>query len=70
MGETSAFKPSHEGHFERCDALKEVGQGPFPTDGIADQRPEKIDGFIAPEASSHQAHPARAKAASSPCVAR
>jgi len=70
MGQTSAFKQSHEGRFERRYALKEVGQGPFPTDGITYQRPEKIDGLIAAEAPSHQANPARANASSSPFVAK
>ncbi len=70
MGQTSAFKQSHEGRFERLYALKEVGKSPFSTDSIPYQRPEKIDGFIAAEAPSHQANPARAKASSSPFVAR
>jgi hypothetical protein len=51
-------------------ALKEVGKSPFPADGIADQQCEKIDGFIAAEASSYQANPARAKASNSPLVAK
>ena len=34
MRKTPASKQSHEGRFERRYALKEVGQGPFPTDGI------------------------------------
>ena len=37
-------------------SLKEVRQGSFPADGIADQQREKIDGFIAPKASSSQAN--------------
>ena len=56
MGQTSASKQSHEGRFERRDALKEVGQCSFPTESISDQRPEKIDGLIAAEAPSHHAH--------------
>ena len=56
MRKTSASKERHEGCLERLYSLKEVGQGPFPADGIADQQGEKIDGFIAPEASSYQAN--------------
>jgi hypothetical protein len=56
MRKTSASKERHEGCLERLYALKEVGQGPFPTDGIADQQCEKIDGLIAAEAPSHQAN--------------
>ena len=70
MRKTSASKERHEGCLERLYSLKEVGQGPFPADGITDQQCEKIDGFIAPEASSYQANPARAKASNSPLVAK
>ena len=56
MRQTSAPKQRHEGGLERRDALKEVGQRPFPADGIPHQRPEKVDGLIAAEASSYQAH--------------
>src|SRR5215469_3239896 len=68
MGQTPAPKQRHEGRGARYDALKEVRQGPFPADGISSQQPEKIDGLIAAEASSDQAHPARVKASSSPCA--
>jgi hypothetical protein len=52
----STSKQSHEGRFEGRYPLKEVRQRPFPADGIADQHCEKIDGLIAAEASSDQAH--------------
>jgi hypothetical protein len=70
MRKTAASKERHEGCLERLDTLKEVGKSPFPADGIADQQCEKIDGFIAPEAPSDQANPARAKASNNPLVAR
>ena len=54
MGKTLAPKQRHEGCLERRDALKEVSERPFSADGIADQQGQKIDGFIAAEASSHQ----------------
>jgi hypothetical protein len=47
MRKRSASKQSHEGRFERGNALKEVRQGPFPANGIAHQRSKKIDGLIA-----------------------
>jgi hypothetical protein len=59
MGQISASKQRHEGRFERRDALKEVGQGSFPTDGISYEWPEKIDGLIAAEAPSYQANSLR-----------
>jgi hypothetical protein len=55
VGEAPASKQRQEGCFEWRDALEEVGQGPFPADGIPYQQPEKIAGLLAAEASSHQA---------------
>ncbi len=69
-GKTSASKQSHEGRFERRYALKEVRERPFPADGVAYQQGQKVNRFIAAEATSYQADPARAKASSSPFVAR
>ena len=70
MRKTLASKECHESCLERLYSLKEVRERAFPADSIADQQREKIDGFIRPEASAHQAHEARAKASSSPVVAR
>src|SRR5437588_12366505 len=70
MGKTAAPKQRHECCLERLYSLKEVGKSPFPTDGIADQQCEKVDGFIRSEAPAHQAHGARAKASRSPCCSR
>ncbi len=70
MGKISAPKQRHESRLEGSQAFKEICQRPFPADGIADQQREKIDGFIAAETTSHQADPARAKASSSPLVAK
>ena len=56
MRKTSASKERHEGWLERLYALKEVREGPFSADGIADQECKKIDGFIRSEAPAHQAH--------------
>ena len=56
MGKTLTPKQRHECRLERCYSLKEVSEGPFSADRIADQQREKIDGFIRSEASAHQAH--------------
>src|SRR5258708_12445017 len=56
MRKTIASKQRHECCLERLYSLKEVSEGPFSADGIADQQHEKIDGFIRSEASAHQAH--------------
>ncbi len=47
-------------------ALKEVGQGPSPTNGISYQRPEKIDELIAAEAPSHETNLLRKRLKQSP----
>ena len=70
MRKTSASKQSHKGRFERSDALKEVRERPFPADGVAYQQGHKVNRFIAAEAASYEADPARAKASSSPLVAK
>ena len=54
MRKASASKQRHEGCVERDQALKELGQGPFSADRIADQQGEKINGFIGAKASAYQ----------------
>src|ERR1700676_2952868 len=56
MRQAGAPKERHEGRAKGSYALKEVSQRPFPTDGIAWQQRQKIDGFIAAKASAHQTH--------------
>src|ERR1700676_3233400 len=55
MRKTSASKQSHEGRFERSDALKEVRERPFPADGVAYKQGHKVNRFIAAEAASYEA---------------
>jgi hypothetical protein len=57
MRKTSASKQSHEGRFERSDALKEIREGPFPADCIAYKQGHKVNRFIAAEAVSYDLHP-------------
>jgi len=55
MRKTSASKQSHEGRFERSDALKEVRERPFPADCVAYQQGHKVNRFIVAEAASYEA---------------
>lgn len=48
-------------------SLKEVSERAFSADGIANQQREKIDGFIASEASTHQTHLMPKDLKQSPC---
>jgi hypothetical protein len=52
------------------DTLKEVSERAFSADGIANQQSQKIYRFIAAEAHSHEADPARAKASRRPLDAK
>jgi hypothetical protein len=54
MRKAGASKERHECCPEGSDTLKEVSEGPFSADRIADQQGQKINGFIAAEASSDE----------------
>ncbi|GLV55952.1 hypothetical protein KDH_27960 [Dictyobacter sp. S3.2.2.5] len=54
MGKVSAPKQGHEGWSKWNQTMKEVGQCPFPTNGISEQECKKINRFIAAETSAHE----------------
>jgi hypothetical protein len=54
MGEVSTPKQGHERSLKGSQTMKEVSQGPFSTNGVANEQSQKVERFIAPEAPTHQ----------------